>query len=117
LTTQHGKKKVWYAPNKFEAYGQEEIDAVVACLKDGWLAPGPRMAKFEHTVARYFFKQCGLMVNSGSSANLIGLAVLGLVPGCVACSRKSIGPALPVVPLPSHLQRVFIGLVVAVTRL
>ena len=31
-------KKIWYAPNKFEAYGQEEINAVIDCLNDGWLA-------------------------------------------------------------------------------
>ena len=29
-------RKVWYAPNTFEAYGTEEIDAVTACLRDGW---------------------------------------------------------------------------------
>ena len=28
-------KKVWYAPNKFESYGEEEIKAVEACLRDG----------------------------------------------------------------------------------
>jgi CDP-6-deoxy-D-xylo-4-hexulose-3-dehydrase len=31
-------KKIWYAPYKFEAYGDEEIEAVTKCLKDGWLA-------------------------------------------------------------------------------
>jgi len=31
-------KKVWYAPNRKEAYGQKEIDAVIECLNDGWLA-------------------------------------------------------------------------------
>ena len=33
-------KKVWYAPNKFESYGEEEIIAVENCLRDGWLAYG-----------------------------------------------------------------------------
>ena len=28
------KKKIWYAPNKFEAYGEEEIKAVEECLRD-----------------------------------------------------------------------------------
>ena len=27
-------KKVWYAPNKFESYGEEEIKAVEECLRD-----------------------------------------------------------------------------------
>lgn len=74
-------KKVWYAPNKMEAYGEEEIQAVTQCLRDGWLAPGPRTEEFEAKVAASFGKKFGLMVNSGSSGNIIGLAVLGLEKG------------------------------------
>ncbi|CAE8714924.1 unnamed protein product [Polarella glacialis] len=74
-------KKVWYAPNKFEAYGEEEIAAVVACLRDGWLAPGPRTELFEEKVSALFAKKCGLMCNSGSSANIVGLCALGLQKG------------------------------------
>mmetsp|Transcript_29914 Transcript_29914/g.95411 ORF Transcript_29914/g.95411 Transcript_29914/m.95411 type:complete len:446 (+) Transcript_29914:61-1398(+) len=74
-------KKVWYAPNRFEAYGEEEIQAVEQCLRDGWLAPGPRTEEFECQVAALFGKQYGLMVNSGSSGNLLGLAALGLQKG------------------------------------
>ena len=29
------KRKIWYAPNKLEAYGNEEIEAVTSTLKDG----------------------------------------------------------------------------------
>eukprot|EP00927_Polykrikos_kofoidii_P065285 TRINITY_DN61067_c0_g1_i1.p1 TRINITY_DN61067_c0_g1~~TRINITY_DN61067_c0_g1_i1.p1 ORF type:complete len:414 (+),score=73.58 TRINITY_DN61067_c0_g1_i1:87-1328(+) len=74
-------KKVWYAPNKFEAYGEEEIQAVVDALRAGWLAPGPRAEEFEEKVAALFGKKFGVMVNSGSSANIIGLAVLGMNKG------------------------------------
>lgn len=74
-------KKVWYAPNKFEAYGEEEIQEVVAALREGWLAPGPRTDMFESKVAEIFGKKCGVMCNSGSSANLIGLCVMGLEKG------------------------------------
>jgi len=75
------QKKVWYAPYKFEAFGQEEIDAVVSCLKDGWLAPGPRTEEFENKMCEKFGKKCGVFVNSGSSANLLALATLGVGPG------------------------------------
>ena len=52
-------KTIWYAPHKFEAYGEEEIKAVEACLRDGWLAPGPRTNRFEDSVAKYFGKKFG----------------------------------------------------------
>ena len=56
-------KKVWYAPNKFEAYGKEEINAVKQCLEDGWLAGfGPRSIEFAEKVAKYFGKKLGLFV-------------------------------------------------------
>ncbi|EAY10790.1 DegT/DnrJ/EryC1/StrS aminotransferase family protein [Trichomonas vaginalis G3] len=74
-------KKVWYAPNKMEAYGNEEIEAVTRCLQDGWLAPGPRTAQFEERVSKYFGKKFGLFVNSGSSANLLAVICAGIGPG------------------------------------
>ena len=76
-------KKVWYAPNRFESYGEEEIKAVEECLRDGWLAGfGPRSIEFEEKVAKYFGKKYGLFVNSGSSACLLALACLDLPKGC-----------------------------------
>jgi len=75
-------KKIWYAPNKKEAYGDAEIQAVVDCLNDGWLAGfGPRTVKFEADIAKTFGKKYGLFVNSGSSAILLGLCALNLNPG------------------------------------
>ena len=75
-------KKVWYAPNKFESYGEEEIKAVEACLRDGWLAGfGPRSIEFEEKIAKRFGKKYGVFVNSGSSACLLAIAALGLPKG------------------------------------
>ena len=72
-------KKVWYAPNKFESYGEEEIQAVVDCLRSGWLAGfGPKSIEFEEKVAKFFGKKYGVFVNSGSSACLLALACLKL---------------------------------------
>lgn len=76
------RKKVWYAPNKFESYGEQEIKAVEECLRDGWIAGfGPRSIKFEELVAQYFGKKFGVFVNSGSSACLLALASLQLPKG------------------------------------
>jgi len=72
-------KKIWYAPNGFEAYGEEEITAVNKCLREGWLAGnGKYTVQFENEVAAYFGKKFGLFVNSGSSACLLALASLNL---------------------------------------
>jgi len=76
------EKKVWYAPNKFESYGEEEIKAVEQCLREGWLAGfGPRSIKFEEKIAKHFGKKYGVFVNSGSSACLLALASLQLPKG------------------------------------
>ena len=75
-------RKVWYAPNKFESYGEEEIKAVEECLRDGWLAGfGPRSVEFEEKIAKRFGKKYGVFVNSGSSACLLALAALDLPKG------------------------------------
>ena len=72
-------KKIWYAPNKKEAYGDLEIQAVVDCLNDGWLAGfGPKTIEFEEKISVLFGKKHGLFVNSGSSAILLGLHALNL---------------------------------------
>ena len=76
------RKKVWYAPHKFESYGKEEIEAVNKALKDGWLAGfGPYTTEFEAKIAKEFGKKYGVFVNSGSSACLLALASLDLEPG------------------------------------
>ena len=76
------RNKVWYAPNKKEAYGDAEIQAVIDCLNDGWLAGfGPRTIEFENKISEAFSKKYGLFVNSGSSAILLGLNALNLPEG------------------------------------
>jgi len=75
-------KKIWYAPNKFESYGEQEIQAVVECLRSGWLAGfGPRSIEFEEKISKHFGKKYGVFVNSGSSACLLALASLLLPKG------------------------------------
>lgn len=75
-------KKIWYAPYKHEAFGQEEIDAVVESLESGWLGgQGPKSVEFEERIAKSFGKKYGVFVNSGSSACLLAIAALDLPKG------------------------------------
>ena len=76
------RKKVWYAPYKFESYGEEEIKAVEESLRSGWLGgQGPRSVEFEEQIAKRFGKKYGVFVNSGSSACLLAIASLDLPKG------------------------------------
>ena len=61
-------------------YDQKEIKAVLKVLKKKSLSliDGPSVKEFEAKIAKLFGKKYGLMVNSGSSANLLALASLEL---------------------------------------
>lgn len=75
-------KKIWYAPYKFESYGEEEIKAVEDALRSGWLGgQGPKSVEFEEAIAKRFGKKYGVFVNSGSSACLLAIAALDLPKG------------------------------------
>ena len=69
--------KISYGKN---VYGKEEINAVVNQLKKT-TQMGPSVVKFENSIAKYFSKKYGLMVNSGSSAIMLAIKVLGLKKG------------------------------------
>ena len=73
-------KKVYYAEAN---YSDEEIDAVMEVLKNDRLALmcGKNVQKLENKVSDIFNKEFGLMTNSGSSANLIGVQALNLKKG------------------------------------
>jgi len=67
-------------PYGFSVHGQEEIDAVVTVLK-GNTALGDKADEFEHKIAALFGKKYGVMVNSGSSANLLAFEILDMPRG------------------------------------
>ena len=70
-------KKVYYGK---AVYDNKEINAVLNVLKKNSLSlvDGQNVKKLEKTVAKLFGKKYGLMVNSGSSANLLAIASLNL---------------------------------------
>ena len=80
--------KVYYAEAN---YGEGEIEAVLKVLKEDRLAimDGKQVHELEAKVAALFRKEHGLMTNSGSSANLLGIQGLRLPK-----NSKVITPAL-----------------------
>lgn len=58
------------------SWGQEEIDAMQGVISSGFFTMGENVKAFEQEFADYFGKKYGVMVNSGSSANLIAVASL-----------------------------------------
>ena len=73
-------KKIYYG---YAVYDRKEINAVneVLTKKNLTLIDGPSVKLFEKNVAKLFGKRFGLMVNSGSSANLLAIASLNLKKG------------------------------------
>lgn len=64
-------------------YGEREIRAAMSVLKrkSGMIVAGELVKRFEKKIARLFGKKHGVMVNSGSSANLLAVELLDLPRG------------------------------------
>ncbi len=73
-------KKIFYGK---AVYDKKEIKAVVNVLKNHSLSliDGKHVKSLERRVAKLFGKKYGLMVNSGSSANLLGLSSFNFKKG------------------------------------
>ncbi|KKU07744.1 MAG: NDP-hexose 3,4-dehydratase [Candidatus Magasanikbacteria bacterium GW2011_GWA2_45_39] len=68
-------------PYALAVFGNEERQAVAEVLKTPMIVPGARVKKFEGIIAKLFAKKYGVMVNSGSSANLIAFEIMNLPRG------------------------------------
>lgn len=78
MKTNHSKPM--RVPYGFSLHGKEEIAAVVKVL-EGNTALGPKTKEFEKKIANMFGKKYGIMVNSGSSANLLAFEILDIPRG------------------------------------
>ena len=73
-------KKIYYGR---AVYDHKEINAVIKVLKNDSLTliDGDKVKLLEKTISKIFGKKYGLMVNSGSSANLLALSSFGFKKG------------------------------------
>ncbi len=74
------REKIYYGK---AVYDHKEINAAISVLKNKSLTliDGTYVKKLEKTVAKIFGKKYGLMVNSGSSANLLALSSFNFKKG------------------------------------
>lgn len=63
-------------PLATSSWGQEEIDAMQRVIASGMYTMGPKVQAFERDFAQYIGSRHCVMVNSGSSANLLMVAAL-----------------------------------------
>lgn len=68
-------------PYALAVFGDAERKAVADVLKTPMIVPGKRVKQFEKKIAALFGKRFGVMVNSGSSANLLAFELLNLPRG------------------------------------
>ncbi|KKR24435.1 MAG: NDP-hexose 3,4-dehydratase [Candidatus Daviesbacteria bacterium GW2011_GWB1_39_5] len=62
-------------------HGKEEEERVLKVLREHRTIMGREIEEFERRLAKIFEKEYGIMVNSGSSANLLAIELLNLPPG------------------------------------
>jgi dTDP-4-amino-4,6-dideoxygalactose transaminase len=71
----------WQVPLTDVVLAGEDLDAVAACLNDGWLTMGPRTAAFEAAMAEFTGAEHAVAVSSCTAALHLACAALGLGPG------------------------------------
>jgi dTDP-4-amino-4,6-dideoxygalactose transaminase len=60
---------------------EEDVQAVLACLGDGWLTMGPRTIGFEQALAEYVGTEHAVTVSSGTAALHLAHLAAGIGPG------------------------------------
>jgi len=63
-------------PLAIPSYNHEEIIEALESLVSGWVTMGKKVSSFEDEFSKYLKAKYGVMVNSGSSANLLALSIL-----------------------------------------
>ncbi len=88
-----GKTRI---PLTVPTYDSEEVEEAVDSLLSTWVTMGAKVRKFEEAFAQYNGSKHAVMVNSGSSANLLALSVLThpVLPDHIEKGSEIITPAV-----------------------
>ncbi|MHB1469103.1 MAG: DegT/DnrJ/EryC1/StrS family aminotransferase [Solirubrobacteraceae bacterium] len=71
----------WRVPLTGIAMPDEDVEAVLDCLRSGWLTMGPRTAAFESALADYLSAPTALAVSSGTAALHLACLAAGIGEG------------------------------------
>ena len=82
LDVHYKSQKAEFVPGKTTiplispSYGKEEVVEAIESMISTWVTMGGKVRSFEESFAKYIGTKYAVMVNSGSSANLLALSVL-----------------------------------------
>jgi dTDP-4-amino-4,6-dideoxygalactose transaminase len=71
----------WRVPLTQLEIAEHEVEAVLDCLRSGWLTMGPRTGEFEQRFAGYVGSPFAIAVSSGTAALHLSCVAAGLGPG------------------------------------
>jgi dTDP-4-amino-4,6-dideoxygalactose transaminase len=71
----------WEIPLAGDRAQEEDVEAVLECLRSGWLTMGPRIADFETAFAMHLGARSAVAVSSGAAALRLACHALSLGPG------------------------------------
>jgi perosamine synthetase len=70
-----------FLPFSIPWIGDEEIEAVIECLRSGWITTGPRVRQFESEFADFVGARHAIALNSCTAALHLALEALDIRPG------------------------------------
>src|SRR5207249_9426390 len=88
-----GKTRI---PLTVPTYDAAEVEEALESLLSTWVSMGKKVKRFEEMFAKYLGSKHAVMVNSGSSANLLAMSVLrnSMIPRSMPPGTEVITPAV-----------------------
>ncbi len=71
----------WLVPLTDVLITDDDVEAVLACLRSGWLTMGPNVQAFERRFAEYVGAEHAVAVSSGTAALHLAAIAAGVAPG------------------------------------
>lgn len=75
------KTQEHFLPFSRPSLGELEIEAVVACLRSGWLTTGPKAKQFEQEFSKFVGAKYAVAINSATAGLHLALEAFGIGPG------------------------------------